>query len=147
MFPPPGALRVAQDRLNEKNLFRDLDIETARFAAVDTRDDLDRAVTEIGFPSVLKTRRHGYDGKGQRVLRRSADLDPAFAAIGGAPLILEAFVPFERELSILAARSRTGETAYWPLVENVHRDGILTDAEYETKRQRLAGHAAGRTSP
>ena len=125
VFPPPGALRVAQDRLNEKNLFRDLDIETVTFATVDTRDELDSAVAEIGFPSVLKTRRQGYDGKGQRVLRRGADLDPAFAAIGGAPLILEAFVPFEREVSILAARSRTGETAYWPLVENVHRDGIL----------------------
>ena len=74
---------------------------------------------------MLKTRTQGYDGKGQRVLRRADDLDPAFAAIGGRPLILEGFVPFERELSILAARSRTGETAYWPLVENVHRDGIL----------------------
>lgn len=125
VFPPPGALHVAQDRLKEKNLFRDLDIETATFATVDTWDDLDRAVAEIGFPSVLKTRMQGYDGKGQRVLRRGADLDSAFAAIGGRPLILERFVPFERELSILAARSRTGETAYWPLVENVHRDGIL----------------------
>ena len=125
VFPSPGALHVAQDRLKEKNLFRDLDIETAKFVQVDTRDDLDRAVAAIGLPSVLKTRTQGYDGKGQRVLRRGADLDPAFAAIGGPPLILEGFVPFERELSILAARSRTGETAYWPLVENVHRDGIL----------------------
>jgi 5-(carboxyamino)imidazole ribonucleotide synthase len=125
VFPAPGALNVAQDRLKEKQLFRDLDIGTARFAEVDTRDDLDRAVAAIGLPSVLKTRTQGYDGKGQRVLRRAADLDPAFAAIGGRPLILEGFVPFDRELSILAARSRTGETAYWPLVENVHRDGIL----------------------
>jgi 5-(carboxyamino)imidazole ribonucleotide synthase len=125
VFPPPKALDVAQDRLKEKNLFRRLDIGTAPFETVDTRDDLDRAVAGIGFPSVLKTRTQGYDGKGQRVLRRVDNLDPAFAAIGGRPLILEGFVPFERELSIIAARSRTGETAYWPLIENVHRDGIL----------------------
>jgi len=125
VFPPPRALDVAQDRLKEKTLFRDLEIGTTTFATVDTREDLDRAVAVIGLPAVLKTRMQGYDGKGQRVLRRSDDLDPAFAAIGGPPLLLEAFVPFERELSIIAARSRTGETAYWPLVENVHRDGIL----------------------
>jgi 5-(carboxyamino)imidazole ribonucleotide synthase len=125
VFPPPKALDVAQDRLKEKSLFRRLDIGTAPFATVDTRADLDRAAAEIGLPSVLKTRTQGYDGKGQRVLRRGEDLDPAFAAIGGRPLILEGFVPFERELSIIAARSRSGETAYWPLIENVHRDGIL----------------------
>jgi 5-(carboxyamino)imidazole ribonucleotide synthase len=125
VFPPPRALEVAQDRLNEKNLFRDLDIDTAPFAAVDTRDDLERAVAAIGLPAVLKTRTQGYDGKGQRVLSRSADLDPAFGELGGRPLLLEGFVPFERELSILAARSRNGETAFWPVVENVHRDGIL----------------------
>jgi len=125
VFPPPRALDVAQDRLKEKNLFRDLDIGTAPFLAVDTRDDLDRAVMEIGLPSVLKTRTQGYDGKGQRMLRRADDLEPAFAAIGGRPLLLEGYVPYERELSVLAARSRTGETAFWPVVENVHREGIL----------------------
>jgi 5-(carboxyamino)imidazole ribonucleotide synthase len=125
VFPPPKALEVAQDRLKEKTLFRRLDIGTAPFATVETREDLDRAVAAVGLPAVLKTRTQGYDGKGQRVLRRKADLETAFAAIGGRPLILEGFVPFERELSIIAARSRTGETAYWPLIENVHRDGIL----------------------
>jgi 5-(carboxyamino)imidazole ribonucleotide synthase len=125
VFPPPGALDVAQDRLKEKTLFRTLGIGTAPFATVDTRDDLDRAVAGIGLPAVLKTRTQGYDGKGQRVLRRKEDLDAAFAAIGGRPLLLEGFVPFERELSILSVRSATGETAFWPLVENVHRDGIL----------------------
>lgn len=125
VFPPPGALDVAQDRLKEKTLFRDLDVGTAPFAAVDTREDLDRALGAIGFPAVLKTRTEGYDGKGQRVLRRPEDVGAAFTAIGGRPLLLEGFVPFTRELSILAARSRTGETAFWPLVENVHRDGIL----------------------
>lgn len=125
VYPPPRALDVCQDRLKEKSLFRNLAIGTAPFAAVDTREDLDSALGSIGLPAVLKTRTQGYDGKGQRVLRRAEDLDPAFAAIGGCPLILEGFVPFERELSILAVRSRTGETAYWPLIENVHRDGIL----------------------
>ena len=125
VFPPPRALAVAQDRLKEKTLFRELGIGTAPFAAVDSRDELDRAIAAIGLPAVLKTRTQGYDGKGQRVLRRREDVEPAFATLGETPLILEGFIPFERELSILAARNRAGETAFWPLVENVHRDGIL----------------------
>jgi 5-(carboxyamino)imidazole ribonucleotide synthase len=125
VYPPPRALDVAQDRFKEKSLFRNLAIGTVPFATVDTRKDLDDAVSVIGLPAVLKTRTQGYDGKGQRVLRRKDDLDTAYAMLGGRPLLLEGFVPFERELSILAARSRTGETAYWPLIENVHRDGIL----------------------
>ncbi|HEX4824588.1 MAG TPA: 5-(carboxyamino)imidazole ribonucleotide synthase [Candidatus Polarisedimenticolaceae bacterium] len=125
VHPSPRALEVAQDRLKEKHLFRDLGFGTAPFAPVDTRDDLSRAVEALGLPAVLKTRTEGYDGKGQRVLRRPSDLDPAFAALGGRPLILEGFIPFTRELSILAARGRNGDTAFWPLVENVHRDGIL----------------------
>ena len=125
VFPPTRALAVSQDRLHEKTLFRELGIPTAPFAAVDTRADLDRAVKAIGLPAVLKTRTHGYDGKGQRVLRQAADADAAFAEIGGRPLILEGFVPFERELSVLAARRASGETVLWPLVENVHREGIL----------------------
>jgi len=125
VHPSPRALEVAQDRLKEKHLFRDLGFGTAPFAAVETRDDLARAVESLGLPAVLKTRTEGYDGKGQRVLRRASDLDPAFASLGGRPLILEGFVPFTRELSLLAARGRNGDTAFWPLVENVHRDGIL----------------------
>jgi 5-(carboxyamino)imidazole ribonucleotide synthase len=125
VFPPPRALDVAQDRLKEKSLFRNLAIGTAPFATVDSREELEAAVAEIGFPAVLKTRTQGYDGKGQRVLRRADDLASALAALGSRSLLLEGFVPFDRELSILAARSRTGETAYWPLIENVHRDGIL----------------------
>jgi 5-(carboxyamino)imidazole ribonucleotide synthase len=125
VFPPPRALDVAQDRLKEKSLFRNLAIGTAPFATVDSREELETAVAAIGLPAVLKTRTQGYDGKGQRVLRRQDDLASAFAGLGGRPLLLEGFVPFDRELSILAARSPTGETAYWPLIENVHRDGIL----------------------
>ena len=123
--PGPKALEVAQDRLHEKTMFRSLGIATAPFAPIDTADDLDRAVGTIGLPGVLKTRRMGYDGKGQRVLRKREDVPTALDALGGRPLIYEGFVPFDRELSVLAARSLTGETAFWPLVENVHRDGIL----------------------
>jgi 5-(carboxyamino)imidazole ribonucleotide synthase len=125
VYPPPRALEVSQDRLDEKHFFASLGIPTAGFAAVATREELDRAVASLGLPAVLKTRRFGYDGKGQWVLRDQADVARAWEALGAASLVLEAFVPFERELSILAVRSTIGETRFWPLVENVHRDGIL----------------------
>ena len=92
---------------------------------MDTRAELEGALAAIGLPAVLKTRRLGYDGKGQRVLRGAADVEAAWAALGGTPLILEGFVAFERELSILAARGRDGRVACYPLVENHHSDGIL----------------------
>jgi 5-(carboxyamino)imidazole ribonucleotide synthase len=125
VLPPPVALDVAQDRLREKELCRRLGIGTPEFAPVDDRTDLDRAVKELGLPSVLKTRRGGYDGKGQVVLRDTSDVDRAWAELGGAPLIAEAHVPFDRELSVLAARGHDGASAYWPLVENHHAGGIL----------------------
>ena len=125
VYPPPAALEAAQDRLVEKTFFQKLGVATPPFAPVDSQADLDAAIAQIGLPAVLKTRRLGYDGKGQIILREPADAATAWAALGGAPLILEGFVPFERELSILAARSRNGETAFFPLVENHHRDGIL----------------------
>ncbi|MDB4947149.1 MAG: Phosphoribosylaminoimidazole carboxylase ATPase subunit [Labilithrix sp.] len=125
VYPPPRALEVSQDRLDEKSFFASLGIPVAGFAAVSSRAELDAAAARLGLPAVLKTRRFGYDGKGQWVLRSSADLAPAWEALGAAQLVLEAFVPFERELSILSVRSTTGETRFWPLVENVHRDGIL----------------------
>jgi 5-(carboxyamino)imidazole ribonucleotide synthase len=123
----PGirALEVSQDRLDEKTLFRSLQIPTAGFVPVDDRDQLDAAVAKLGLPAVLKTRRGGYDGKGQYVLRGAADIAPAWARLGGVPLILESFVAFRRELSIIAARAGDGTTACWPVVENEHRDGIL----------------------
>ncbi|MBX6362642.1 MAG: 5-(carboxyamino)imidazole ribonucleotide synthase [Gemmatimonadetes bacterium] len=125
VFPPPIALEVAQDRLCEKTTFRELGIPVPAFAAVDSREALDAALATIGAPAVLKTRRFGYDGKGQFVIARPEDADAAWAALGGAPLILEAFVEFRRELSVLAVRGRGGEVAFYPLVENRHRDGIL----------------------
>lgn len=125
VYPPPRALEVSQDRLDEKNFFASLGIPTAGFAPISSRADLDAAVLSLGLPAVLKTRRFGYDGKGQWVLRDKGDVARAWEALGAASLVLEAFVPFEREMSILAVRNTRGETRFWPLVENEHRDGIL----------------------
>jgi 5-(carboxyamino)imidazole ribonucleotide synthase len=125
VYPPPAALEAAQDRLVEKRFFERLGVPTPPFAPVDDRAGLDAAVAAIGLPAVLKTRRLGYDGKGQAVLRAPEDVEPAWRALGGQPLILEGFVPFSRELSILAVRGRDGATACYPLVENEHRGGIL----------------------
>ena len=127
VYPPPKALEVSQDRLLEKAFFESQGIPTAAFAAVDDERGLREAVARIGLPAMLKTRRFGYDGKGQALLRAPEDVAAAWIAIGGgAPLILEKFVTFERELSMLAVRSKNGQsTAFYPLVENHHRDGIL----------------------
>lgn len=125
VYPPPRALEVAQDRLTEKTLFQSLGIPTSPFAPVHTLADLHQALEVIGLPAVLKTRRFGYDGKGQVVLREPSDVDRAWATLAGVPLIVEGFVPFEREVSIIAVRRRNGQTAFYPLVENQHCDGIL----------------------
>jgi 5-(carboxyamino)imidazole ribonucleotide synthase len=125
VFPPAAALEVAQDRFHEKSFFERLGIPTAAFARVDSKDDLARAVAELGFPAVLKTRRFGYDGKGQAVLRSESDIDAAWSAVGQVPSIVERFVPFDRELSILAVRGRDGSSATYALTENHHQGGIL----------------------
>ncbi|KAF1703567.1 5-(carboxyamino)imidazole ribonucleotide synthase [Pseudoxanthomonas kaohsiungensis] len=130
VFPNPRALAVAQDRLAEKTLFRELDIPVPEFAAVASRQDLDRALAEVGVPCILKTRRLGYDGKGQFRIRALADADAAWDALGAQAatvgLIVEAFVPFERELSVVAVRGRDGGFRTWPLTENWHVDGVLS---------------------
>jgi 5-(carboxyamino)imidazole ribonucleotide synthase len=125
VYPPPQALFVSQDRLTEKSFFAGHDIPVPPFVRVDTHPELDAAVEKLGLPAVLKTRRFGYDGKGQAVLRSAEDVEAAWQAIGSQPLILEGFVPFERELSILSVRALDGTTLYYPLVENHHREGIL----------------------
>ena len=125
VLPPPVALDVTQDRLREKELCRRLGIGTPEFAVVDDRADLERAVKEVGLPAVLKTRRGGYDGRGQAALRERHDVERAWSALGGVPLVLESLVPFDRELSVLAVRGPDGATACWPLVENHHDGGIL----------------------
>jgi len=130
VYPNPRALGTAQDRLAEKTLFRDLGIPVPPFATVDTRGQLDAAIAEVGTPCILKTRRLGYDGKGQFRIRTPADADAAWNALGAQAsrvgLILEGFVAFERELSVVAVRGRDGEFRTWPLTENWHVDGVLS---------------------
>jgi len=125
VHPSAVSLEAAQDRWNEKALFRRLEIPTPRSEPVTDVEELARAIERIGLPAVLKTRRMGYDGRGQRVLHSAADAQAAHASLGGGPMILEEFVPFERELSLVAMRSRAGEFACYPLIENHHREGIL----------------------
>ena len=125
VLPPPGALEAAQDRLAERRLFERLGIPVPRYVAVDREADLPGAIEAVGLPAVLKARRLGYDGKGQAVVRSPDDAGPAWETVGRAPSILEALVPFERELSVLAVRGRDGDVRIYPLVENLHRGGIL----------------------
>jgi 5-(carboxyamino)imidazole ribonucleotide synthase len=123
--PSPEALRIAQDRLHEKTLCQELGIATASFAAITDQRDLEAAIAAVGLPAVLKTRRLGYDGKGQRVVRSAAEAAVAWQTLGGVPSILESFVDFTRELSIIAVRGTDGRIGYYPLVENHHAEGIL----------------------
>ncbi len=125
VYPPPQALAIAQDRLKEKRLFRELGIDTPAFAAVDSLAELEVAMESIGWPAVIKTRTQGYDGKGQALLRSAADLAPAWEQLGGVAAIVEAFVPFDREISVIAVRSRDGHIACYPITQNSHREGIL----------------------
>jgi 5-(carboxyamino)imidazole ribonucleotide synthase len=125
VFPPPAALQVAQDRLLEKRCFQELGIPTPQFRAVDNEADLRQAVQQLGLPSVLKTRRFGYDGKGQYLLKSESDASEALASVGNGALILEEFVHFSRELSLVAVRSRSGACQCYPLIENTHKSGIL----------------------
>lgn len=124
VYPPPEALRVSQDRFTEKSTFRKLGIDTAEFTTVDTLEAARAAFSSLG-PLVLKTRRFGYDGKGQAVVRHASELDRAFASLKGAPAIAEQLIPFDQELSIIAARGRDGAVATYPLSQNTHIRGIL----------------------
>ena len=154
VFPNPRALAVAQDRLAEKTLFREVGIAVPGFEPVADRAGFDAAIARIGTPSILKTRRLGYDGKGQSRLRTLADADAAWDALGAQAgtvgLILEAFVPFERELSVVAVRGRDGELRAWPLTENWHEHGILAaslaPARVEASLQARALDAARRVA-
>ncbi|MEB2845712.1 5-(carboxyamino)imidazole ribonucleotide synthase [Endobacterium cereale] len=144
VYPPAKALDVAQDRLTEKRFLNSCGIETAKFHAVNNQAELESALADFGGQGVLKTCRMGYDGKGQRVFRGDEDLAGAFDALGGVPLILESFVAFEREVSIIAARGIDGSVECYDPAENVHRNGILhtstlpariNDATAQTARQ------------
>ena len=123
--PSPSALRIAQDRLLEKALFARVGIPVTPHAAIDNRSQLLRALARVGTPGVLKTRRFGYDGKGQALIRSAADGEAAWARLAGQPLIYEAYQPFSREVSIIGVRSGRGKLAYYPLSANTHADGVL----------------------
>ncbi|MBB4063124.1 5-(carboxyamino)imidazole ribonucleotide synthase [Gellertiella hungarica] len=126
VYPPPKALEVAQDRLTEKRFLNACGIPTADFRPVDSDEDLKAALAAFGHRGVLKTRRLGYDGKGQKVYRGPEDRpEGGYAELGSVPLILESFVAFDREVSIIAARGRDGEVRCYDPAENVHRNGIL----------------------
>ena len=125
VYPPVEALEIAQDRLLEKKLFEHLGIPTPPFAPVDSIEDFRQAASRIGLPVVLKTRRMGYDGKGQAVIRDESSLESAWKRLAGVPLLLEKYVSFQYELSVIGVRDHNGREAFYPPVENVHRDGIL----------------------
>jgi 5-(carboxyamino)imidazole ribonucleotide synthase len=146
VVPSPESLRFAQDRLLEKTLFEEIGLPVAPFAPVADDEELEEALDIVGAPSLLKTRRLGYDGKGQVRLASVDDAPVAWRSLGRVPCLLEALVPFERELSILGVRGRDGSVAFYPLTENVHRDGILrtSRAPVPSVGPALQGAAEGR---
>ena len=125
IYPNREALGVSQDRITEKEYLNNLGLTTAPYAQVDTLSDLKDATDKVGLPAILKTRRFGYDGKGQARLKSENDIETAYSEMAGAPSVLEGFVTFTREISVIAARGINGEIACYDPGENVHRDGIL----------------------
>ena len=123
--PGPRALAAAQDRVAEKRFFRSCGIATVDFAPIADAPDIAPALAQLGAPALLKTRREGYDGKGQAWIAAPDEAASAFRSLGEVPAILEARADFRRELSVIAARGRDGSVAAYPLTENVHRDGVL----------------------
>ena len=151
VYPPTAALRQSQDRLDEKRLFDRLDIPLPGYRVIDSREDIVSAVADLGLPLVIKTRRFGYDGKGQFVVRKPDDIDAAWKTLGGSPLIAEQWIAFDFEISCIGVRNVSGDVAIYPLARNVHKDGILhtsvspVDApalaeRAETYVRRLLGH-------
>lgn len=125
VYPAEKSLFMAQHRGREKGLFDQLSIPCAPYQVVDSLESLKIAVEEIGLPAVLKTTTEGYDGKGQFVLKEMSHIGQAWSEIGGRELVLEGFIDFQRELSIVAVRNNNNEHVYYPLVQNVHHEGIL----------------------
>lgn len=125
IFPPPDALHYAQDRLFEKQLLQEIDIPLAGYQVINSREDLDQAATALGLPMVVKTRRFGYDGKGQFVIKRPLDIEKAWATLGEQALIAEQWINYRFEISCIGARNVDGDIAIYPIAQNEHRDGIL----------------------
>jgi 5-(carboxyamino)imidazole ribonucleotide synthase len=126
VYPSPEALGACQDRLSEKDLLSSLEIRVPVYHPVSSRTDLLDGMDRLAYPAVLKTRRLGYDGKGQVMIRDQEDLERAWQKLGDQELIVEAFVPFEQECSLIGVRGIGGETRFWPLTRNLHRNGILS---------------------
>lgn len=141
VYPPPAALLLAQDRLTEKQLFTRLDIPVPAFQRVDSKADLETATAAIGLPLVLKTRRLGYDGKGQFVVKTVADLATAWQHLGGAELIAEQWVDFDYEVSAIGVRNRSGDIISYPLTQNQHIDGILHSSRAPVEDELLTRRA------
>jgi len=141
IYPPPDALRHSQDRLEEKRLFEALGIPLPGYLAIDSREDLAHAADALGLPFVVKTRRFGYDGKGQFVVRETEQIDAAWEAIGSQPLIAEQWVPFDYEVSCIGARNVAGDVAMYPLSRNVHEGGILRTSASPVDAPQIAGQA------
>ncbi len=129
VYPPPRALEVSQDRVVEKEFLQSLGIAVPAFMAASTRDELIAACRAVGTPCIVKTRRLGYDGKGQARISSPEDAERVWEDLGGVPLIVEAFVPFSRELSVIAVRGIDGQIKSYPLAYNIHRAGILHRSE------------------
>jgi 5-(carboxyamino)imidazole ribonucleotide synthase len=127
LYPSAKALEISQDRLTEKNFLNNINATTAPYVDIKSKKDLVKAVEEFGLPAILKTRRFGYDGKGQVAINRLEDIPSAFRAMNGAPAILEAFIDFTREISVVVARSQSGEVRCYPVCENIHRNHILDE--------------------
>ncbi len=142
IYPPIDALRQAQDRLYEKRLFDLLSIPLPAYHAVASPDDCGIAAKKLGLPMVVKTRRLGYDGKGQVVVRRLVDADAAWHALGGQPLIAEQWVDFDKEVSAIGVRNASGDIRSYELTHNVHRDGILRTSQAPLQDAKLEEKAS-----
>jgi 5-(carboxyamino)imidazole ribonucleotide synthase len=142
IYPPPAALLHAQDRLTEKQLFESLDIPLPAYHRVDSEADIEIAAATIGLPLVLKTRRLGYDGKGQFVVKTAADISTAWQQLGGTALIAEQWVNFDYEVSAIGARNRSGDIISFPLTQNQHIGGILHASRAPLENEPLT-HNAG----
>jgi len=141
VYPPADALGYAQDRLDEKRLFEQLDIPLTAFRTIDSREDIEAAANELGLPVIIKTRRLGYDGKGQFVIRERSDIDEAWKDLGGTALIAEQWVEFDYEVSCIGARNIDGDIAIYPLSHNVHEGGILRTSRSPVDNPVLAERA------
>ncbi|MGH6865855.1 MAG: 5-(carboxyamino)imidazole ribonucleotide synthase [Methyloceanibacter sp.] len=144
VYPSAKSFAVAQDRLAEKDFISRLGIAVAPYAAVDSLEGLQAALSRLGTPALLKTRRFGYDGKGQALIRNAVEADGAWRTVGAVPSVLEGVVLFEREVSVVAARAQNGKVEFYDVVENVHQDGILASSRAPARISRTIAFEARR---